>query len=139
MRPQAAAVPAAPPAAAASVELLKRAAADGSVPPREVFAALRTLEQAKVPPSPEWGAIVGGASPPGHRWRLVFTSGTKQVRHAPPGVRTLRPPPAAGCCLRPRAEPPVCSPVCPPPQQVQDALKAGTGKGGGSYFPLTGA
>ena len=90
----------APPAAAASIDLLKRAAADGSVPPPAVFSALRALEQAKVAPLPEWGPIIGGTASPGHRWRLVFTSGTKQV---------------------------------------QDALKGGGGKGGGAYFPLTGA
>jgi hypothetical protein len=49
-------------------------------------------------PWEDWGSIIGGTAPPGNRWRLVFTSGTKQV---------------------------------------QDALK-GAGKGGGSYFPLTG-
>lgn len=89
---------AAPPAATASVELVKRAAADASVPPREVFAALRDLERAKLAPSPDWDATIGGTATPGNRWRLVFTSGTKQV---------------------------------------QEALK-GAGKGGGSYFPITG-
>lgn len=143
------------PAVSGAVERLRKAAADSSVPPRDVFAALRDLEQAKMQvggaggaccgflppcypacrpsslpagpnsspdwgprvhkaplhphlpwppaqslpqPGEDWGTIIGGTASPGNRWRLVFTSGTKQV---------------------------------------QEALK-GAGKGGGSYFPLTG-
>lgn len=60
---------------------LKQAAANGSVKPKEVFNALRTLEKAKLQ-SPEWPTIVGGSTSPGKRWRLVFTTGTSKVREA---------------------------------------------------------
>ncbi|KAL4428255.1 hypothetical protein ABPG75_002344 [Micractinium tetrahymenae] len=77
---------AASPAVAAAVGTLYKAAADSSVAPTAVFAALQTLEQAKLQPSAEWGPIIGGAATPGNRWRLVFTSGTKQVEDALKGV-----------------------------------------------------
>lgn len=54
--------------------------------PTAVFAALRTLEQAKLQPSAEWGSTIGGTATPGNRWRLVFTSGTKQVQDALKGA-----------------------------------------------------
>jgi hypothetical protein len=37
-------------------------------------------------PSEDWPSIIGGSSPPGNRWRLVFTSGTKQVQEALKGA-----------------------------------------------------
>lgn len=67
---------------AAAVSVLLQASADQSVPTSAVFNALRQLEQAKVQPSADWDAIIGGTAPPGNRWRLVFTSGTKQVQDA---------------------------------------------------------
>lgn len=57
----------------------------GSVPPPKVFNALRSLEQAKLP-AENWPEIIGGTSSPGRRWRLVFTSGTKEVQKAMKGV-----------------------------------------------------
>jgi hypothetical protein len=63
-----------------AVALLQKASTDSSVPPRVLFQALRTLEQAKLP-TEEWPGIIGG-SPGGRRWRLVFTSGTKEVQKA---------------------------------------------------------
>ena len=33
-------------------------------------------------PAAEWDSIIGGTATPGNRWRLVFTSGTKQVQAA---------------------------------------------------------
>lgn len=67
LRVRAEASSAAAPAAAVApaVDLLKRAASDASVPPKQVFAALRTLEQAKAAPSEDWDAIIGGE--PGER------------------------------------------------------------------------
>lgn len=76
--------------------VLRQAAASPKVPPVEVFDAMRSLEKRKLSPD-GWPAVLGGAAPPGRRWRLVFTTGTKQV---------------------------------------QEAMR-GTGRGGGSYFPLT--
>lgn len=97
-----------------AVDLLKAAAKTKSVPPRQVFAALRDLEKASLQ-DPSWPEIVGGRvradsadaralrvahahalscsltrarrsfvrqASPGNRWRLVFTTGTKQVREA---------------------------------------------------------
>ncbi|PSC70869.1 hypothetical protein C2E20_5731 [Micractinium conductrix] len=76
---------AAPPAVDSAVDTLLRAAATGCVPPATVFVALRTLESAKLPPG-DWDSIIGGDASPGNRWRLVFTSGTKQVQDAIKGV-----------------------------------------------------
>lgn len=61
---------AASPAAAAAVDTLHRAAADSSVAPTAVFAALRTLEQAKLQPSAEWcaGRLAWGCSPRDGAW-----------------------------------------------------------------------
>lgn len=64
---------------------LASSGASGSVPPPKVFNALRSLEQAKLP-TENWPEIIGGASSPGRRWRLVFTSGTKEVQKAMKGV-----------------------------------------------------
>lgn len=60
-----------------ALAVLERAAADGGAPPVAVFQALRTLEKAKLPVD-GWPEVLGD-SPGGKRWRLVFTSGTKQV------------------------------------------------------------
>ena len=57
----------------------------GSVPPTQVFNALRSLEQAKLP-TEDWAATIGGSTSPGRRWRLVFTSGTKEVQKAMKGA-----------------------------------------------------
>lgn len=64
-----------------STSILRQAAKDKNVNPKEVFNALRTLEKAKLK-SPEWPMMVGGSSSPGKRWRLVFTTGTSKVREA---------------------------------------------------------
>lgn len=64
-----------------STSVLRQAAKDKSVNPKEVFNALRTLEKAKLQ-NPEWPKMVGGSSSPGKRWRLVFTTGTSKVREA---------------------------------------------------------
>ena len=68
-----------------STSILKQAAKDRNVSPKEVFNALRALEKAKLQ-SPEWPKIVGGSSSPGRRWRLVFTTGTSKVREALKGT-----------------------------------------------------
>ncbi|EFN55176.1 hypothetical protein CHLNCDRAFT_134317 [Chlorella variabilis] len=88
IRVQASAAPSAQvkPEIGGAVETLKKAAADASVHPVQVFDALRTLEQAKLQPSEDWASTIGGSAPPGNRWRLVFTSGTKQVQDALKGV-----------------------------------------------------
>lgn len=70
---------------AAALDTLRRAAADSTAPPASVFQALRTLEAAKLP-TEEWPATLGGTASPGRRWRLVFTSGTKEVQKAMKGV-----------------------------------------------------
>lgn len=84
MRVQAsAAVPATlPPAVSSAADLVKRAAKDSSVPPKQVFKALRTLEAAKLQPA-DWDATIGG--PPARRWRLVFVAGAKTVTAANKG------------------------------------------------------
>ena len=64
-----------------SVAVLKQASIDYSAPPSAVFNALRNLEQAKLP-TEDWPAIIGGTASPGRRWRLIFTSGTKDVQKA---------------------------------------------------------
>jgi hypothetical protein len=61
--------------------VLKQASIDYSAPPSAVFNALRNLEQAKLP-TEDWPAIIGGTASPGRRWRLIFTSGTKDVQKA---------------------------------------------------------
>jgi hypothetical protein len=66
-----------------AVAVLQRAAADASVPPVKVFDALRSLEKAKLP-AEAWPETLG-AGAGGRRWRLVFTSGTKQVQDAMKG------------------------------------------------------
>eukprot|EP00887_Chlorella_sp_A99_P004843 scaffold4.g4843.t1 len=79
-------------AASASVEeavgVLHRAAESPTVPPKELFAAMRALEKA-APSSREdmaaWPATVGGTASPGRRWRLVFTTGTKETQDAMKG------------------------------------------------------
>jgi hypothetical protein len=63
----------------------KEAAATSRVPPAEVFAAMRVLEKDKASPE-DWGELLGGGGSPGKRWRLVFTSGTKDVQEALKGV-----------------------------------------------------
>lgn len=78
-----AAVPATlPPAVSSAADLVKRAAKDSSVPPKQVFKALRTLEAAKLQPA-DWNATIGG--PPARRWRLVFVAGAKTVTAANKG------------------------------------------------------
>lgn len=69
----------------AALGTLRRAAADSSAAPADVFQALRTLESAKLP-TDDWPATIGGTVSPGRRWRLVFTSGTKEVQKAMKGV-----------------------------------------------------
>jgi hypothetical protein len=61
-----------------AVSTLKKAAADGTVPPSAVYSALVQLEQAKLPASDDWNSTIGGTASPGNRWRLVFTTGTKK-------------------------------------------------------------
>ncbi|KAL4858828.1 hypothetical protein ACK3TF_001218 [Chlorella vulgaris] len=61
-----------------AVSTLKKAAADGTVPPSAVYSALVQLEQAKLPASDDWNSTIGGNASPGNRWRLVFTTGTKK-------------------------------------------------------------
>lgn len=83
-----------------AVSVLRQAADTSSVPATVVFDAMRALEKSKEISAEDkaaWPAVLGGSAAPGRRWRLVFTTGTKQV---------------------------------------QEAMK-GTGRGGGSYFPLT--
>jgi hypothetical protein len=65
-----------------ATSLLKKAAESRQVRPKDVFAALRTLEKAKELQLSEWPEIVGG---PGKRWELVFTTGTAKVREAMKG------------------------------------------------------
>jgi len=64
-----------------AVAILRQASTEYSVPPSTVFQALRSLEQAKLP-TEEWPTIIGGTASPGRRWRLIFTSGTKEVQKA---------------------------------------------------------
>jgi hypothetical protein len=64
-----------------AVALLRQASTDTSVAPAAVFQALRELEKAKLS-TEEWPEIIGGTTSPGKRWRLVFTSGTKDVQKA---------------------------------------------------------
>lgn len=63
----------------AAASVLREAATDPSIPPPKVFRAMRDLEEAKLP-TEGWPEILGGTSSPGRRWRLVFTSGTKEVQ-----------------------------------------------------------
>jgi hypothetical protein len=62
-----------------AVSVLQAAAASSKVAPTQVFQALRDLEKAKVP-TEGWNEVLGGTESPGRRWRLVFTSGTKEVQ-----------------------------------------------------------
>lgn len=64
-----------------AISIVHTAAQDRSVPPKEVFQAMRTLEKEKLP-TDGWNTILGGTSSPGNRWRLVFTTGTKDVAAA---------------------------------------------------------
>lgn len=64
-----------------SLATLKQAAVHKSMKPKEVFSALRQLEKANIQDS-SWPRIIGGEGYPGRRWRLVFTTGTKQVQRA---------------------------------------------------------
>lgn len=84
LRVQASAAEAAtlPPAVSSAADVIKRAAKDGSVPPKQVFKALRMLEAAKLQPG-DWDATIGG--PPARRWRLVFVAGAKLVTAANKG------------------------------------------------------
>jgi len=54
-------------------------------PPEAVFAAMRALEQGGARPD-EFLAKLGGTRSPGRRWRLVFTTGTKDVQAALKGL-----------------------------------------------------
>lgn len=63
----------------AASSVLHKASENFSVPPSEVFDAMRTLEAAKLP-AEGWDTMLGGSQSPGKRWRLVFTSGTKEVQ-----------------------------------------------------------
>ena len=72
-----------------AVGLLHSAAKSPTVPPKELFAAMRQLERAAPPSRDElaaWPVVLGGSVSPGHRWRLVFTTGTKDVQSALKGV-----------------------------------------------------
>lgn len=69
-----------------AITTLHKAAKDKSVPPVEVFKAMREVEKAKVPVEDSWATLLGGTSSPGNRWRLVFTSGTKEVQQALKGL-----------------------------------------------------
>lgn len=71
-------------AVSAAVEKLKVAGKYFTVNSIEVFESLRTLEAAKLDPA-GWSEIVGGQESPGHRWQLVFTTGTAKVREAMKG------------------------------------------------------
>lgn len=64
-----------------AVHTLEQAAKSSAASPKQVLQALRELDKAKLP-TDGWPEIVGGSSPPGRRWRLVFTSGVKEVRRA---------------------------------------------------------
>lgn len=64
-----------------AISIVHTAASDSSVPPKQVFQAMRTLEKEKLP-TDGWNTILGGTSSPGNRWRLVFTTGTKEVAAA---------------------------------------------------------
>ena len=78
-----------------AISTLKRAARRAwAVPASETLAAILVLEKAKLVPDGGGGsdpaawlqAIAGG--PQGRRWRLMFTSGTDQVRKAVAGGRS---------------------------------------------------
>ena len=64
-----------------AVAILRQAAVNARVPSGQVFEALRSLEQAKLP-TDDWAEQIGS----GKRWRLVFTSGTKEVQKAMKGA-----------------------------------------------------
>lgn len=72
------------------VSCLKQAALSRQVPPQRVFEALVGLERSSKQQgninTPDvvgsWNQVIGGVTPPGRRWQLVFTSGTKQVQRA---------------------------------------------------------
>ncbi|KAL3135757.1 hypothetical protein ABBQ32_007320 [Trebouxia sp. C0010 RCD-2024] len=64
------------------VELLHKAATDRSIPPKQVCAAMIQIEKHKLP-TDGWAQTLGGDASPG--WRLVFTTGTKQVQEAVKG------------------------------------------------------
>ena len=132
---------------AGAVETLQRAAAASSVPPISVFQALRALEKAKLP-SEGWAQALG-ATPGGQRWRLVFTSGAKQVqqRASAACVSILnqqlqhlqyRAPSSLACMAsvlrRPAQESSALA--LAGAMQVREAMK-GVSEGGGQYFPLT--
>lgn len=61
------------------VELLHKAATERSIPPKQVCGAMIQLEKQKLP-TDGWAQMLGGDASPG--WRLVFTTGTKQVQEA---------------------------------------------------------
>ena len=70
----------------AAVATLRQAAGSSPLPPAgQVLAAMRALDAAKLDPAP-WPEALGGGGPPGKRWRLVFTSGTKDVQKALKGA-----------------------------------------------------
>lgn len=53
------------------------------MPASQVFDAMRVLEKSvKAEDVKKWPEILGGTRSPGRRWRLVFTSNTKQVQKA---------------------------------------------------------
>ena len=54
-------------------------------PPEVVFTAMRALEKGGARPD-EFLAKLGGVRSPGRRWRLVFTTGTKDVQAALKGL-----------------------------------------------------
>ncbi|GAB4814299.1 hypothetical protein N2152v2_001345 [Parachlorella kessleri] len=63
-----------------SVRVLRAAVATNQVPPADVLQAMLKLEKAKVKLGEDWAEVLGGSHSPGRRWRLVFTSGTKERR-----------------------------------------------------------
>ena len=88
-----------------AISTLKRAARRAwAVPAADTLAAILVLEKAKLIPDKDddnnvassWlEAIAGG--PEGKRWRLMFTSGTDQVRKAVAGGNAERDLPGLGC------------------------------------------
>jgi len=63
------------------VQALHQAAAERSVPPKQVLAAMTQIEKQKLP-TDGWAEVLGGDASPGRRWRLIFTTGAKQVQKA---------------------------------------------------------
>lgn len=51
------------------------------MPAEEVLQAMLTLDKAKLQ-GEDWSTVLGGSASPGNKWRLVFTTGTKDVQAA---------------------------------------------------------